>query len=212
MRSCRKWLPYAVLVCIAGVLAFHASLSSLAARYCPPLSSLALRHLAGMGERALPFVLDLLGTDDPRVRKLGEELLASLENGADWRNADPQMLEKAVARFRAETDPAVKGHLAKVVGASNTSGAVAALSEGAKDPAIRGACAGALAEIAARAPDPHLQEAARQASELTSSAEAGRLVSSTVDVLQGVASPVAGLVDSVVKGASRPATRTSSQE
>jgi hypothetical protein len=204
----RKTLPYALFALLLVVAAYHATLSAFAARYCPPLQKLALWHLASLGERALPYILDFLGADDPGVRKIGQELLESVKSGADWSSADPQILEKAVERFRSETDPAIRKQLTAVVAASNSQGAVQALSEGAKDPALRNACAGALSEIAARAPEPHLQEAARQASTLAGSEQAGRLLSSTVDAVRGVASPLAGVVDTVMGKPARPVTPT----
>ncbi|MBI4872260.1 MAG: HEAT repeat domain-containing protein [Candidatus Riflebacteria bacterium] len=199
-----KRLPFVLLLGAILALAFHATLSALALRYCPPLERLALRHLASLGERALPYILDFLGADDPRVRKLGESLLEAVKNGADWTNVDPRVVADLVRQFERETDPIVRRHLATVLGSSSSKEAVDALSSGLKDPAIRGACANALTQIAGHAPDPSLAQAAKQASELASSAEAGRLVSTTVDTVRRVAGPLASSVDTLLATTSRP--------
>jgi hypothetical protein len=198
IRRLRAGAPYVVLCGGLVLLAFHATLSALAVRHMPSLERLALAHLARMGERALPFVMEFLGAHDPRLKQAGASLLKAVGESSDWSETSPELLKTVVAEFRKGADPVLKRQLAAALGASGTREAVEALGEGARDPAIRESCVQALGTIAERAPNAALKEAARQAGAYAGSAEAARAVSSAVDTAGAVARPVLGVVDAVL--------------
>ncbi|MBI3892950.1 MAG: HEAT repeat domain-containing protein [Candidatus Wallbacteria bacterium] len=201
MRKLRTALPYVLFVGALAAVAFHATLSAYAVRHFPSLSQLALEHLARMGERALPFVLEFLGANDPRLKQAGLSLLKAIGEAGDWSDAAPELLNTVIEQFRKEADPALKRQFAAVLGTSNSKQAVEALGSGAKDPAIRNACVNALRAIAERAPNPALRDAAKQAGAFAGSAEAAKAVSSVVDTASTVARPALDTVDAVLGGA-----------